>query len=353
MPESETVEGAQMAQKTIAGIATNGLLSLMVEVGKKSGLFDAAADGAQTSEELSKRSGVNERYAREWLSALACAGIFDYAADTKKFRLKPGFQQVLCGPLNFLTAMTHFTSIFGQNIDKYVDVFKNGGGVGYENFERFQTVMNGIFRSNYDNDLIAKYLPNAKEVYAKLQAGEALDILDVGCGSGHAINVMAKAFPKSEFTGMDFSQEAVDRATTEAREMGLANARFILKDIGESGDWGSYDLICAFDSIHDLAKPQEVLNNVRNALKPGGFFLMQDIMMSSDLENNLAHPMAPILYSVSTMHCMTVSLAQDGGVGVGTCWGKEKAQEMLQKAGFSKVELYPAADSVNVIYISQ
>jgi 2-polyprenyl-3-methyl-5-hydroxy-6-metoxy-1,4-benzoquinol methylase len=118
--------------------------------------------------------------------------------------------------------------------------------------------------------------------------------------------------------------------------MGLSNVRFEVKDVTMLGEVGRYDLITAFDAIHDQARPATVLFNIATALRPEGVFLMQDIAGSSHVHNNLDHPIAPFLYTISCMHCMTVSLAQDGE-GLGTMWGEEKALEMLAEAGFNNV----------------
>jgi 2-polyprenyl-3-methyl-5-hydroxy-6-metoxy-1,4-benzoquinol methylase len=149
---------------------------------------------------------------------------------------------------------------------------------------------------------------------------------------------MARMFSNSRFVGYDFSEEAIARARTEAKEHGTTNARFEVKDAAVLDEKARYDLITTFDAIHDQADPAAVLKGIAVALKEDGVYLMQDIAGSSHLHNNLDHPIAPLLYTVSTMHCMTVSLAQ-GGEGLGTMWGEEKAREMLEEAGFKKVEV--------------
>jgi cyclopropane fatty-acyl-phospholipid synthase-like methyltransferase len=147
---------------------------------------------------------------------------------------------------------------------------------------------------------------------------------------------MARTFPNSRFLGYDLSEEAIARARTEAEEHGTSNARFEVKDVATLDEEASYDLITTFDAVHDQAKPAAVLKGIADALKDDGVYLMQDIAGSSHHHNNLDHPIGPFLYTVSTMHCMTVSLAQ-GGEGLGAMWGEEKAKQMLKEAGFTKV----------------
>jgi 2-polyprenyl-3-methyl-5-hydroxy-6-metoxy-1,4-benzoquinol methylase len=179
-------------------------------------------------------------------------------------------------------------------------------------------------------------LPLVPGLIDRLEAG--IDVLDVGCGSGRALNLMARMFPNSRFTGYDFSEEGIARARAEAQEHGTTNVRFEVKDAAALDEEARYDLITTFDAVHDQAKPGAVLKGVANALKEDGVYLVQDIAGSSHVHNNLDHPIGPFLYTISTTHCMTVSLAQ-GGEGLGTMWGEEKAKEMLKEAGFEEVEV--------------
>src|SRR5215212_2491186 len=177
-------------------------------------------------------------------------------------------------------------------------------------------------------------LPLVPGLTGLLETG--IDVLDVGCGSGRALDLMARKFPESSFVGYDFSEEAIARARAAAQEHGTANVRFEVKDVSTLDEGARYDLITTFDAIHDQSEPAKVLEGIAAALRDDGVYLMQDIAGSSYLHNNLDHPLGPFMYTVSTMHCMTVSLAQ-GGAGLGTMWGEEKAKEMLRKAGFGEV----------------
>jgi 2-polyprenyl-3-methyl-5-hydroxy-6-metoxy-1,4-benzoquinol methylase len=182
--------------------------------------------------------------------------------------------------------------------------------------------------------LLDSILPLVPGLVADLERG--IDVLDVGCGSGRALDLMARKFPKSSFVGYDFYEEAIARARAAAQEHGTTNVRFEVKDVAALDEENRYDLITTFDAIHDQSKPAKVLERIAAALRDDGVYLMQDIAGSSHLHNNLDHPLGPFMYTVSTMHCMTVSLAQ-GGAGLGTMWGEEKAKEMLREAGFGEV----------------
>jgi 2-polyprenyl-3-methyl-5-hydroxy-6-metoxy-1,4-benzoquinol methylase len=226
--------------------------------------------------------------------------------------------------------------LMGSVEDSIVESFKNGGGVPYSAFPRFHEVMAEDSGQTVMAALTDHILPLVPGLIGRLESG--IEVLDVGCGSGRALNLMARMFSNSRFVGYDFSEEAIARARTEAKEHGTTNARFEVKDAAVLDEKARYDLITTFDAIHDQADPAAVLKGIAVALKEDGVYLMQDIAGSSHLHNNLDHPIAPLLYTVSTMHCMTVSLAQ-GGEGLGTMWGEEKAREMLEEAGFKKVEV--------------
>jgi 2-polyprenyl-3-methyl-5-hydroxy-6-metoxy-1,4-benzoquinol methylase len=163
---------------------------------------------------------------------------------------------------------------------------------------------------------------------------------------------MAQAFPQSRFTGYDFSEEGVAVGRAEANEMGLSNASFEAVDVANMDGSEQFDVITTFDAIHDQAKPRDVLRNIYTLLRSGGVFFCVDIQASSNLHENMEHPFAPSLYSISTMHCMTVSLAL-GGEGLGTMWGEQKALELMGDAGFTQVDVKQVeGDIFNNYYIA-
>jgi len=188
----------------------------------------------------------------------------------------------------------------------------------------------------HDAALIDTILPLVPGLPHRLQGG--IEVADIGCGSGHALNLMAQAFPSSRFIGYDISEEGIRAARREAQELGLANTHFDVRDVTALDVHSRFDLITAFDAIHDQAYPAQVLAGIAGALRPDGVFLMVDIRASSNLHENMDLPLAPFLYTVSTLHCMTVSLAQ-AGTGLGTMWGEQTARRMLADAGFTRVEV--------------
>jgi SAM-dependent methyltransferase len=348
----DTEKAAAFGGKMI-GIMNGAALAFMTSIGHRTGLFDAMGRMApSTSAEIAEKSGLNERYVREWLGAMLAGGIVEYDATTRKYELPPEHAMSItraAGPGN-LASFAQFFSEVGNVETGIVGAFKNGGGVPYSQFPRFQELMREESAAVFDATLIASTLPLVPGLLERL--GSGIEVADVGCGAGHAINLMAKAFPKSRFMGYDFSDEGVARGRAEAKAWGLANAAFEVKDVATLDGGKPFDFITTFDSVHDQAKPRRVLKGIYDALKPGGTYLCVDIAASSDVNENRDHPLGPFLYTISTMHCMTVSLAL-GGEGLGTAWGEQKARELMTEAGFRDIAVKQVeGDILNNYYIT-
>ena len=334
-------------------ILNHGMLSLMVSIGHRTGLFDRMATlGPSTATEIARATSLNERYVREWLSSLAAGRVVDYDGRRGTFHLPPEHAACLtrgAGPNN-LAILAQGVAEYGSVEGAIVECFAKGGGVPYGAYHRFHDLAAEMSGVVFDAILVDKVLP-AVDVEGRLAAGG--DVLDVGCGKGHALHLMAKAFPASRFVGIDLCEEAVAGARAEAARLGLANVRFERLDAAHLDTSSAYDLVTAFDTIHDQAEPANVLSRIKAAIRPGGTFLCVDIAASSNLADNLDHPIAPALYAVSTLHCMTVSLAQ-GGAGLGSMWGQELALEMISKAGFSSVKVERVeGDLMNNYYVAR
>jgi 2-polyprenyl-3-methyl-5-hydroxy-6-metoxy-1,4-benzoquinol methylase len=196
------------------------------------------------------------------------------------------------------------------------------------------------------SSLESHIIPLVPGLHDRLTAGARL--LDAGCGRGRIILRLAELYPKSAFLGMDLSEEATSYARGLASTKDLKNVEFLAKDLSDFNAWSepaSFDFITTFDAVHDQAKPLNLLRGIHRALKPAGIYLMQDIKGSSEMHNNIDHPLGTLLYTVSCMHCMTVSLAQ-GGEGLGAMWGEEKTREYLSRAGFRSVEKHELAHDI-------
>lgn len=338
----------------MAGIMNGASLALMASIGHQTGLFDTMADlPPSTSSQIAEAAGLNERYVREWLGAMTTGRIVEYDRATGAYSLPPEHAASLtraAGPAN-LAMWTQFFPLMGNVEEGIIESFRNGGGVPYSEYPKFTKLMAEESAQTFDATLIEATLPLVPGLVERLHAG--IDVADIGCGSGHAINLMAQAFPSSRFIGYDFSEEAIAAGRAEAANLGLTNAEFEEKDAANLDGTRQFDLITAFDAVHDQAQPTQMLKGIADSLKSDGVFLCVDIAASSDVADNVDHPMGPFLYAISTMHCMTVSLALDGE-GLGTVWGEQKARQMLADAGFTDVQVERVeGDVLNNYYIAR
>lgn len=214
----------------LLGHYTSGMLTLMVDIGHRTGLFEAAAEGPATSEELAARAGLQERYVREWLGSLVTGGLVDYDPGSCTYTLPAEHAACLTGAGSAnLAALAQINTHLGKHLHQVADAFRNGGGVPYSEFRpEFTDVMDAVGRGTYDEMLVDTWLPSAPGLVSRLTAGAR--VADIGCGTGHAIVLMAKAFPASTFVGYDIAEDAIERARTEAAAEGLTNARFEVRD---------------------------------------------------------------------------------------------------------------------------
>jgi 2-polyprenyl-3-methyl-5-hydroxy-6-metoxy-1,4-benzoquinol methylase len=353
----QTIDQARaeaFASKMI-GVLNGGALALMTSIGHRTGLFDALAKLSEpsSSQQIALAAGLNERYVREWLGAVVTGGIVEHNPLDGTYRLPPEHAAFLtrAASPNNMAVTAQFVSVLGAVEDRIVESFRLGGGVPYSAYPRFHAVMAEESDQTVGAALLDSILPLAPGAVEAL--GRGIHVLDVGCGSGRSLSRMAEAFPQSHFTGYDFSQESIAAARAEAERRGLRNVRFEIKDVARLEETERYGLITAFDAIHDQAEPARVLEGIARALTPEGTFLMQDIAGSSHLHKNMEHPIGPFGYTISCMHCMTVSL-ESGGAGLGAMWGEETAQAMLREAGFKSVEVRKLAhDIINSYYVAR
>jgi 2-polyprenyl-3-methyl-5-hydroxy-6-metoxy-1,4-benzoquinol methylase len=219
----------QFAAKLL-GLYTGCALTKLIDIGHQTGLFDAWAKRPGTSHELAARAGLHERYVREWLGAMTTTGIFTYDPVSRTYSLPPEHAALLCGDTaRNLAPMSQMLNVFGRNLPQLVQCFREGGGIPYTEFRGFAQSMGDVWRRIYDEHLIRGFLPAAPGLPERLQEG--ISVADIGCGAGHAVNVMAREYPHSRFVGFDLSVEAIERAAAEALDMGLPNARFEVLDV--------------------------------------------------------------------------------------------------------------------------
>jgi 2-polyprenyl-3-methyl-5-hydroxy-6-metoxy-1,4-benzoquinol methylase len=232
--------------------------------------------------------------------------------------------------------------VLGAVEDRIVECFERGGGVPLSAFPRFHAVMADESGQTVVASLVERVLPLAPGLVEALERG--IDVLDVGCGSGRALNRLAARFPASRFTGYDNASEAIEAARAEARARGLANASFAWRDVAKQRHAGEFDCVLAFGSIRAQADPERVLRGLAAALRPDGVLLMRDAPLADG-----SHPLAPFLYTLSCLHSLAVSL-EAGGSGLGAMWGEPQALRMLAGAGFGRVEVTRLAHDATGVY---
>jgi len=353
LPDHDPAEAGAFVER-MAETVNAAAVTVMVSVGHRTGLFDTMAQlPPSSSEQIAAAAELSERYVREWLAAMVTGGIVRYDVRRRTYNLPAEHAACLTrgAPLGNLAVAASAIAVLAGAHDRIVECFETGEGTRYEDYPCFHQMMAEDSGQTVVDQLFDVVLPLAPELPGRL--AEGIDVLDAGCGSGRALIAMAARFPNSRFTGYDLCGEAIAAAQQAARAAGLKNVHFEQRDLTGFDETARYDLVTTFDAVHDQKDPKGLLKGLHGALRPGGIYLMQDIGGSAKLENNLDFPMAAFLYTASCMHCMAVSLGQ-GGEGLGTMWGWETAEAMLQEVGFAGPERTTFDhDPLNVWFVSR
>ncbi len=329
-------------------ILNHGALNLAMGLGYKLRLFDVMEEINRPSSvsELAQKAGVSHRYLKEWLGIMTTGKIIELSSDDRDedlYFLPPSHGALLtrkAGSSNLGVYAQEIPLLTASALEEVVRGFSTGQGVPFSAYPEFQAFMGELADAKHEKTLIRDFLPAVDKgrIVADLKKG--IRVCDLGCGHGVALRLMAKAFPESRFTGIDNHEKAIGAARDGGK--GLPNLEYLLADAaGVKGDLefhNRFDYVTAFDAVHDQSHPLRALEGVRHMLVPGGLFSMVDIKAGSRHRDNLDHPMGPFLYTISLMHCMPVGL-NDHGRGLGMMWGRQKALELLNRAGFGRVEV--------------
>jgi len=336
--------------KKMTDILNFGALNLAMAIGYSTGLFDVldTFESPETLATIAEKAGLDPRYVQEWLGIMVCGEIVDLTVNDNGEDLffLPGAHGDLitrrAGNSNLGVYTQEIPLLTTSVMETVIRRFYDGRGVGYSRYPKFQAFMSQLADAKHRMVLVDRFLPTVDEGRLIRDLSSGIRVCDIGCAEGIALMLMAEAFPRSEFVGIDISVEAIQTATVSAGQQGFENLSFLNLDAAglpaTGGLTRSFDYVTAFDAIHDQSRPLEALKSIYAILKPGGLFSMIDIAASSHLLDNRKHPMGTFLYTVSLMHCMPVGLA-NGGTGLGMMWGRQKAVAMLETVGFEQVQV--------------
>ncbi|CAJ0587601.1 unnamed protein product, partial [Mesorhabditis spiculigera] len=349
--------------KLLLNFLTGGTTSLAIALGRKLGLFEVlfeiSSDAHHVSpEELAQKANCKPRYVREWCACLACAGIFQ-VDDEEKYWLTEDQKKSLQG--NALVPMFSMIPLFSDGREKLQEAFDASNprlGMDYSDFSTFYELMAQISTNAHDKVVIPKLLPEIGHgIVEKLVAGN-MKSLDVGCGIGFHVQMLAKAYPKSHFTGLDLTASAIETANKRKLDEKTENAEYIQCNAASMPEnWAdSFDFVTIFDACHDQTRPDLCLKEIHRVLKPGGLFAMIEIKGTSHVaKDKAANPLlSSVFYGCSMFHCLPVGSNLPDALCLGAMWGQERAQNLMKQSGFSSIDtLTPDYLSVNNVYIAK
>jgi SAM-dependent methyltransferase len=309
--------------------------AVLISLGDELGLYKELAKGPLTSTELAQRTGTSERYIREWLANQAAGGYVDFEGASGKYGLNE--EQALClanpqGPVDLPGAYSIVQDLYHVR-QRALENFRSGEGMEWG--EHHPCLFHGterFFRAGYNANLLSAWLPALDGVVSKLTGGARA--LDVGCGHGASTILMAKAFPKSQFLGIDYHPASIDTARVRASSAGVSNARFAVADATSYED-RDFDFIAFFDCLHDMADPAGAARHARQALKSDGNCMIVEPFAGDRVEDNL-NPVGRVYYGASSLICVPVSLAKNGPA-LGAQAGERRLREVVvQQGGFTR-----------------
>jgi len=323
-------------------------------IGDRLGIFKMMAEGTpMTSAEIARRTELDERYVREWAATMAAAGYLDYSPVGATFRMNAEQAMVLAREdSTFFTAGAfQYAVTCYRQISKLTEAFKHGGGVPFTDFgPEIVEAIERLFQAGYETWVAPQWIPAVEDVHERLSAGG--EACEVGCGAGQCIIPVASAYANSRFFGYDVDMRSIERARDKAARAGIADRISFERIAAEDLPFvDRFDLVMAFNCVHDMARPRAALAAIRRILKPGGAFMWSEADASHNLEENL-NPVGRMLYGASTMHCMTVSLA-DGGEGLGVVVGENIARSMAIEAGFASFEKLEIKNPYHQIFLAR
>jgi SAM-dependent methyltransferase len=336
-PQVTEAEVTEFVHKALGDIGA-ALTASLVVIGDRLGLYKGlAAGGPSTPAELAKRTGTAERSVREWCSGQAAAGYLTYDAASGRYTLPPAHAAALTdeeSPACVLGGFQGMTAAM-RATPKVIEAFRSGKGLGWHEHDPDLFIgTERFFRPGYNAHLVNEWIPALEGVQAKLERGAK--VADIGCGHGASTIILAKAFPKSTFTGFDYHPESIEAARARARTAGVASRVSFEVASAQAFPGSGYDLVACFDCLHDMGDPVGAAKHVRKALAPDGTWMVVEPFAHDQVENNL-NPIGRVFYSVSTLVCTQASLSQEVGLALGAQAGEGRLRKVLQDGGFARV----------------
>lgn len=340
--------------KLVFGALGGAMTSTMIFLGDRMGLYRELADGGgANSVELAKRSGLDERWVREWLYQQGAAGVLVHEGDGR-FSLSPEGVAVLADEGHPAFGAGFFSHLPQTLVvaEQLPEAFRTGVGLPYDALgpEGARGIERGLapwFRAL----LVPLVLPRLEGIVAALERGE--QVADVGCGAGAALIEMARAYPASEFHGYDISKHALERAEQNRQEAGVSNVVFHDAATDPLPDDERFGFITTFDCLHDMTDPASAMRQIRGAIRSDGLWLIVDIKAHESYEQNVErNPMAAMMYGTSVLTCLSSACSEPDGLGLGTLGFHEGlARQMTAAAGFSRFEPIDFGHPVNAFYV--
>lgn len=336
----------------VMGDLSGAITGILCALGDRLGLFGALAmSGPTTSDELAGRTGLDERYLREWLRALASAGYLEYDPTSERFYMPPEHMPVLAqegGPLFLGGGFQQLLGLIGP-IDALAEAFRSGQGIPESAYPPDMRL--GMERTSatwIDHALVQQWVASVPGLSETLSRGARA--ADLGCGSGRALIALARAFPSSRFDGYDLDDAAIGRAHANAMRADVASRVELIQHDVLNGLTNTYDLVIMLDALHDFTDPARVLDVIRAALRPGGVLLLVEIQASERVEENRG-PIGSLMYGTSVLYCLPTSRTH-GGMGLGTMGLPEsRIRALCREAGFGSVERVQIQNPVNALYL--
>lgn len=322
---------------TVLTDISGGQGAIMMNLGHKLGLYKAMAGrGPLSSTEVARRSECAERYVREWLRSQVAGGYVDYHPSSQTFELTAEQAQVLASEESpyFMPHALSLTASMWQEEERALEAFRSGKGVSWgDHPERMYCGVAAFYRNAYLAQLVPAWLPALDGVVPKLQAGAR--VADVGCGHGHSTIIMAEAFPKSQFWGFDVHEPSITHAREHARKAGVEDR--VHFEVARSTDFsnGPYDLICFFDTLHDMGHPDRALRHAKSALNKDGSVMLVEPFAQDRLEDN-KNPISRLYYVGSTLLCCPHAVSENGDYVLGAQAGEDQLTRLARSSGFSQ-----------------